>query len=156
MSSLPRPSFHKISLALFCSLLAFTSKARAADQPVNADSIAQLEQRASQANPREQCFLYTQIVHQMTHQASHEIANGETEEAAGTLHQIDRYARLIHASLTRDAKRLKDAEELMRNTTYRLAEVLHLTSGTDRTSAEQTLAQLNQVNDELLAQVFTH
>jgi hypothetical protein len=155
MSSLPRPSLYKISVAIACSLLAFTLSARAADQAVTADSVAQLEQRASIANPREQCFLYTQIIHAMTQQASHQIADGETEQAANTLHKVNRYAHLIHLNLSRNAKRVKDAQELMHNTTYRLAEVLHLTSGPDHDTVQEALTQLNQVNDELLAQVFT-
>jgi hypothetical protein len=117
---------------------------------------AQLEQQASRANPRDQVFLYTQLVHTMTQQAGREIADGETEQAASTLKQINRYARLIHLNLAHDAKRLKPAQELIHNTTYRLTELLHLVSGEDKAAVQDTLKQLDQVNEELLAQVFTH
>ena len=44
----------------------------------------------------------------------------------------------------------------MHHTTYRLAQYLHLVSDDDRQTVQETLKQLNQVNDDLLAQVFAH
>jgi hypothetical protein len=120
------------------------------------EAIAQLEQRASQASAREQPFLYTQLIHDMTEQAGKQINDGEPEQAAVTLKQVNRYAHLIHMNLARDTKRLKDAEELMHHTTYKLAQFLHLVSGPDKDTVQATLTQLDQVNDELLTQVFTH
>ncbi|MDP9051436.1 MAG: hypothetical protein M3O31_12070 [Acidobacteriota bacterium] len=137
--------------------LSVPSHAAAADEAIpNPDVLAQLELRASQANPREQVFLYTQLVHTMTKKAGKEIADGDTEQAAATLKQVNLYAHIIHVTLARNAKKLKDAEELMHNATYRLAQVLHLASGPDRAPVQETLKQLDQVNDEILAQVFTH
>jgi hypothetical protein len=118
--------------------------------------LADLAERASQAAPREQCFLYTQLVHEMTEQAGQQISDGDTQQAAVTLKQVNRYARLIHLNLARDTKQLKNAEMLMHSTTYRLAQFLHLVSGDDKKTVQETLAQLNQVNDEILAQVFQH
>ena len=120
------------------------------------EALAQLELRASQANPREQCFLYTELVHGMTVKAGKEISDGDTEQAAATLNQVNRYAHLIHLNLARDTKRLKNAELLMHNTTYRLAQYLHLVSGDDKKTVQETLKQLDQVNDEILTQVFNH
>jgi hypothetical protein len=120
------------------------------------EAIAQLEQRASQADPREQCFLYTELVHDMTEQAGKQIGDGESEQAAATLNKINRYAHLIHVNLAHDTKRLKDAEVMMHNTTFKLAQFLHLVSGPDKDTVQATLTQLDQVNDELLTQVFAH
>jgi hypothetical protein len=120
------------------------------------DAMAELELRAAAANPREQVFLYTELVHSMTAKAGKEIADGDTDQAAITLKQVNKYAHLIHVNLARNAKKLKDAEELMHNTTYRLAQVLHLVSGPDKATVQDTLKQLDQVNDEILTQVFTH
>jgi hypothetical protein len=144
------------SLGLFLAL-SFTIPARAAaiDESIpGPEGIAQLEQRASEAAPREQCFLYTQLVHTMTEKAGKEIAAGDTEDAAATLRQVNQFAHLIHINLANDTKRLKNAEMLMHHTTYRLAEYLHLVSGEDKTTVQATLKQLDQVNDELLTQVF--
>jgi hypothetical protein len=143
-------------LALIPTLcLSLPARAAANDLVPTADVLAQLEQQASQANPREQAFLYTQLVHTMTQEAGREIADGETEQAATTLKKVNRYAHLIHLTLAHNARRLKDAQELMHNTTYRLAQVLHLVSGEDRTNVQDTLKQLDQLNDELLTKVFT-
>ena len=151
-----RPLVYIACLGLFSTLCAAIPARAAADEAIpTPDVLAQLELRASQANPREQCFLYTQLIHTMTQKAGREIAEGETEQAAHTLTQVNRYAHLIHINLAHDAKRLKDAEQLMHNTTYRLAQVLHLVSGEDKATVQDTLKQLDQVNDELLAQVFT-
>jgi hypothetical protein len=143
-------------LALLSTLLV-TLPAHAKDKGVpTAVDIAQLEQRASQASPREQPFLYTELVNDMTEQAGKQLNDGETEQAAATLKKVNTYAHLIHVNLARDTKRLKDAEELMHRTTYKLAQFLHLVSGPDKDTVQATLTQLDQVNDELLTQVFTH
>jgi hypothetical protein len=150
------PALYLASLSLVSALcLAVPAHASSSSQS-STDALAQLEQRASQASPREQCFLYAQIVHTMTEQAGQQIANGDTEQAAATLQQVNHYARLIHLNLAHDAKRLKDAEELLHNTTFRLAECLHLVSGPDKATVQDTLKQLDQVNDEILTQVFAH
>lgn len=144
-------------LGILSTLCTVVPARAAADEAIpSPDALAQLELRASQANPREQCFLYTQLIHTMTRKAGREIADGDTEQAAHTLTQVNRYAHLIHVNLAHDAKRLKDAEQIMQNTTFRLAQVLHLVSGPDKVTVQDTLKQLDQVNEELLAQVFTH
>jgi phage terminase large subunit len=70
--------------------------------------------------------------------------------------QVNQFAHLIQVNLANDTKRLKNAEILMHHTTYRLAEFLHLVSGEDKATVQATLKQLDQVNDELLTQVFNH
>lgn len=154
------PLLHLACLGLFstlCLTVPAHAAARTADEAIpTPDALAQLELRAAQANPREQVFLYTQLVHTMTRKAGKEIADGDTDQAAASLKKVNQYAHFIHVNLARDAKKLKDAEELMHNTTYRLAQILHLVSGPDKDTVQDTLKQLNQVNDELLAEVFTH
>lgn len=120
------------------------------------ENIKELAQRAEQAKPREQCFLYTELVHRMTEKAGKEIAEGDTDDATATLKLVNQYAHMIHMSLAGDTKRLKNAEELMHHTTYKLGQFLHLVSGDDKVTVQATLTQLDQVNDELLAQVFSH
>ena len=158
MSVLPRPVRQFAPLLLFASSFCVPHPvlAAAADQAYTPEALQQLEQRASEAKPREQCFLYTELVHIMTEKAGKEINDGDTEQAAATLKQVDKYAHLIHLNLARDTKRLKSAEMLMHNTTYKLGQYLHLVSGDDQAVVKDTLKQLNQVNDELLAQVFNH
>ena len=152
------PGLCLASLGLL-STLTFTIPAQAssAEEAIpSPEAIAQLELRASQANPREQCFLYTQLVHTMTTKAGKELSDGEIDEAAATLKKVNVYAHLIHINLARDTKRLKNAEMLMHNTTYHLAQYMHLVSGEDKATVQDTLKQLDQVNDEILSQVFSH
>jgi hypothetical protein len=116
--------------------------------------ISQLEQRAQQASPKEQCFLYTELVHSMTELAGKQMMDGDVDHASATLKKVDHYARLIHLGLARDAKRLKNAELLMHHTTHRLVDYMRAASGDDRVTLQATLKQLNSVQDEILNQVF--
>ena len=152
------PALPLVAIGLFSTLcLAIPAHAAADDEAVpSPEALVQLELRASQANPREQCFLYTELVHSMTIKAGKELSDGDTDQAAVTLKQVNRYAHLIHLNLARDTKRLKDAQVLMHRTTYRLGQYLHLVSGDDQKTVQNTLKQLDQVNDELLTQVFQH
>jgi phage terminase large subunit len=90
----------------------------------------------------------------MTEIAGREMLDGEIDQASATLKKINYYAQLIHMGLANDTKRLKNAELLMHHTTYRLNEYLHKASNEDRDTLQLTLKQLDQVHDELLAQVF--
>jgi hypothetical protein len=146
------------SLAL-ATTAALTTSARAAaiDESIpTSDVLTQLEQRASQASPREQAWLYTELVHSMTEKAGKELSDGDDNAAQATLKQINHYAHLIQVSLARNTSKLKNAEMLMQHTTFRLAQYMHLASGDDRTEMQATLKQLDQVNDALLTQVFQH
>lgn len=122
----------------------------------DAQTLSQLELRAQQANPRDQCYLYTQLVHTMTEIAVKQMINGDDEQANATLKQVNRYAHLIQVNLEQNTKRLKNAEMLMHHTTLRLAQALHLASEEDRTTVQATLKQLDLVQDQILDQVFSH
>jgi hypothetical protein len=140
-------------------LLTFSTPALASSVDENipdAQALSQLELRAEQANPRDQCFLYTELVHTMTEIAGKQMLNGDIDQASATLKKVEHYATLIHLNLANDTKRLKNAELLMHHTTYRLGEYLHKSSGEDRDTLQATLKRLDQIHDELLAQVFRH
>jgi hypothetical protein len=122
----------------------------------DAQTLSRLELQAQEAKPREQCFLYAELVHTMTEIAGKQMLDGDTDQASATLKKVEHYAQLIHLGLAHDTKRLKNAELLMHHTTYRLNEYLHRASGEDQATLEATLKQLDHVHDELLAQVFNH
>jgi hypothetical protein len=137
--------------------LLLSTPARAAnvdDNLPNAQALLALELRAQQANPRDQCFLYTELVHVMTEMAGKEMLDGDVDQATATLKKVNAYAMLIHMDLSSNSKRVKNAEELMHHTSYRLGEYLRKASNEDRDTLQATLKQLDQVHDELLAQVF--
>jgi hypothetical protein len=122
----------------------------------DAQTLSRLELQAQEAKPREQCFLYTELVHTMTEIAGKQMLNGDIDQASATLKKVEHYAQLIHLGLARDTKRLKSAEMLMHHTTYRLNEYLHQASGEDQATLQATLKQLDTVQNELLTQVFNH
>ncbi len=119
-------------------------------------AIMQLELRAEQANPRDQCFLYTELVSAMTDIAGREMINGDPDRASAMLKKVQQYAERIQMNLARDTKKLKNAEMLMHRTTFRLTEYLRSASNEDRPTLQATLKQLNKVQSDLLTQVFSH
>jgi len=136
-------------------LLATPSRAANVDDNLpNAQAVLALELRAQQANPRDQCFLYTELVHVMTEIAGKQMLDGDVDQATASLKKVNDYAKLIHMDLSSNSKRVKNAEELMHHTSYRLGEYLRKASNEDRDTLQATLKQLDQVHDELLAQVF--
>jgi hypothetical protein len=151
----------RITLLTIVILLTTSVPCRAAREDPSPEAqtaqiIAQLELKASHANPREQCYLYTEIVQTMVDAAGRQMLNGDSEQANATLKQTEHYAQLIHQALARDTKRLKDAEKLMERTRERMSEYLNRTSGDDHLAMQATLKQLDHVHDELLDQVFSH
>ena len=147
-----RPVLFVLFLSLCTPLYAGIDKSLALDE----QALQQLEQRAQQANPRDQCFLYTELVSAMTDVAGKEMLNGDPDRASEMFKKIQRYAELIQLNLARDTKRLKNAEMLMHRTTYRLNEYLHNASSEDRPTLQAALKQLNRVQNDLLTQVFNH
>jgi hypothetical protein len=131
------------------------SRALAVDEKLpDAQALQALQTRASQAQPREQCFLYAELVHDMTELAGKQLSAGEAERASDTLRAVQQYAAKIHMGVANDSKRLKNAEILMRHTAFRLKDILSSASLDDRPTLDATLKQLDQVQAEMMLQVF--
>ena len=82
------------------------------DKPIDQDSIAALEARIPQAQPREQCFLYAELIHQMTEFSLKQYAAGDVDKATDLLKQIQAMTHKMHLSVAENDKRLKNAEIL--------------------------------------------
>jgi len=67
---------------------------------------------------------------------------------------VQHYAEKIHMGVSADSKKLKDAELLIQRTSFRLKDILDEASFEDRQALEETLKQLNQVQAQLMTQVF--
>jgi hypothetical protein len=117
-------------------------------------ALEELQTKADQAQPRDKCFLYAELVSQMTDLAGQQFNSGDSGQASETLKRVQRYAEKIHTGVPDDSRKLKDAESLMRRTTFRLKGMLNRASYDDRPALELTLKQLNQIQTELLMQVF--
>jgi hypothetical protein len=124
------------------------------DKVPDQQSIDALAVKATQAQPREQCFLYAELVHQMTELSLRQYAAGDADKASDLLRNIQVVAQKIHLSVADDNKKLKNAEILLRQTAFRLNEMLHSSSYEDRPLVQQTLAQVNQAQNEAMMQVF--
>lgn len=67
---------------------------------------------------------------------------------------MQQYAEKIHKGVANNSKNLKDAELLMQRTSFRLKDILDEASFEDRQALDATLMQLNQVQAQLMTQVF--
>jgi len=141
---------------ILCALATPPARAAIDDSVPAPEFIAQLEARAAAAKPREQCFLYAELIHSMTQLAGKQLVDGDVDKASATLKKINHYAQLIHMNMANDTKKLKDAEMLMQHTTSRLGMYVRQASADDQAVLKATLSQLDHVHDELLTQVFNH
>jgi hypothetical protein len=131
------------------------ARALAIDERIpDAQAMAALIAKADQAGPKEQCFLYAELVHQMTELAGQQLSAGEGDHASATLRLVQRYTEKIHMGVAEDGKKLKNAEQLIQHTSYRLTGILNAASYEDRQVLQATLKQLEQVQTELMMQVF--
>jgi hypothetical protein len=143
-----------IVLVIFSALSIPAYSSSMDDKAVDQQSIDALELRASQAQPREQCFLYAQLVHEMIEFSAHQYASGDVDKATSLLKRAQQFTHKIHLAVAEDNKRLKNAEILMRHTAFRLSEMLHASSFEDRPLVAETLSQLNDAQTEAMLKVF--
>lgn len=137
--------------------VAYASGALAGPDETVMDSTAlmMLEQRAEHADAREQCYLYTELLHRLIELEGRQMLAGGTDDAAATLRQIEAVTAKVHATSGPDAKRLKGAEQLMEHTQKRFADMVHVASADERATMQATLQQLNALHDRLLTLVFS-
>ena len=147
-----------VATTLAVSALAFNlscARAFAIDDRIpDPQALAALMLKADQAQPKEQCFLYAELVHDMTELAGQQMNAGDGDHASATLRLIQKYAEKIHMGVAEDGKKMKNAEQLMRHTSFRLTGILNAASYDDRQVLQATLKQLEQVQTELMMQVF--
>jgi hypothetical protein len=148
----------RISVASAALLLAFALPSAHAlatsGEILDAAALAALEARAEHAEPREQCFLYTQLVDEYVEVAGRQIADGDIDKANESLKRVQSFADRIH--MQKDTKRLKNAETLMHAATYHLSQFMHQVSTEDTGLLQATLKRLDKLHDQLLAQVFAY
>jgi hypothetical protein len=144
-----------MALLVAFSLTAIPARAASSDDvPAEQQAIAMLEAKASQAQPRDKCFLYAELMHRMTELSLRQYAAGNTGPAALLPRQVQQLSHKVHLSVARNDKRLKHAELLLSSTAFRLTELLHSSDFQDRPLIRQTIADVNQAQDETMMQVF--
>jgi hypothetical protein len=137
------------------SALSIPACAASSDKKVDEEQLlAALERHAVQAPFKAQGYLYTQLVHQMIEYSAHEYAAGNLEKATGEFKRTQEFTHKIRSLMANNSKKLKDTQILLRRTAFRLTELLHTSSYEDRSLIQETLAQLNQTQDDVMMQVF--
>jgi hypothetical protein len=135
-------------LALACA------NAYAHDVDDSPTALAALEAKADVAPPKDRCFLYAELVSQMTDLAGQQFNSGDSEHASQTLKLVQRYAEKLREDVAEDSKKLKNAELLMQHTSFHLKDILDEASYEDRQALQTTLEKLNQVQAQLMMEVF--
>ncbi len=144
---------------LACSVLALTlactQPLRAADtRPLDPSTLESLAQKAQRASLKEQCYLYAELVRGSTELANRKVAEGDSAAAAKALQSVEAYAGAMDAALARDAKKLKDAEILMREASFRLKAAMLASSIDDRPAMASALGKINAAESKLMVAVF--
>src|ERR1700735_5816936 len=119
-----------VATILVVSALTFSlacARAFAVDERMpDPQAMAALLAKADQAQPKEQCFLYAELVHQMTELAGQQYSSGDGDHASATLRLVQKYAEKIHMGVADDGKKMKNAEQLRRHTSFILTRLFTL------------------------------
>jgi hypothetical protein len=124
------------------------------ERMIYSQAMAALIVKAEQAQPKDQCFLFAEVVHEMSELAGQQLNAGDGDHASATLKTMQHYADKIDAGLSVDSRKMKNAEESMRLTSSWLKGILNAASYEDRQALQITLDQLERVQTELMMQVF--
>jgi hypothetical protein len=139
-------------------LITFPSSARAShvdEAPLDATALMQMEQRAESAQPRDQCYMFAEVLHGLTELAGRQIASGDDGDANATMAQIDSVAAKMQKASAANAKRLKNAEMLLEHITRRLTDMAHVASMNQRNATQAALQRVNQLHTQVLAMIFS-
>ena len=130
--------------------------APAAEAVTTVSALTDLEAKAAQAEPRERCFLYTELLHEWTEVAGRSLAAGDTASAETAIQHADANAARLKEAINRDSKRLKNAELLMARSVHRLSDIMRVSTLEQHDSMQAVLRRISSVHDDLLAAVFAH
>ncbi|MGC1294911.1 MAG: hypothetical protein WA869_07705 [Alloacidobacterium sp.] len=67
-------------------------------------ALATLQAKADQAQPRDRCFLYAELIRRTTELAGQQLNSGGSEHAVETLKLVQRYAEKIDTGVADDSK----------------------------------------------------
>ena len=123
---------------------------------MDAAALTSLEAKAAAAEPRERCFLYTELLHSWTELAGRNLAAGDEIAAVAAVQHADADAAQLKATLARDSKRLKNAEQLLEHSVHRLSDMARVASMDQHQAMQDVLRHISNVHDDLLAAVFAH
>jgi hypothetical protein len=153
-SSVRRRRGH-VTAAVVAFVLPLSCIDAAASGPnVSQRALASLQAKADQAQPKDRCFLYAMLVNQMTNLAGQQFDSDDPGQASETLKLVQRYLENIQTGVTGDSRKVKEAELLIRRSSFQLRNILRESSLENQLAMETTLKELNQVQEQLMTQVF--
>ena len=148
------------SLLSLTLLLTFATTPARASNPDNeqfdAATLTSMESRAASAEPRDQCFLYTEILHGWTELAGRDMVAGDDSGFALAVQHADAAAGRLKTAISRNSKRLKNAELLLDHSVHRLSDMLRVSTLDQHDRMQAVLKHVSSVHDDLLAAVFSH
>jgi len=121
---------------------------------MNSAALIQMEDQADRAKPREQCYLYTQLVNALADTASRQVAAGMDEDAAKTVVRIAEVTAKLLNTAARDTKKLKDAEKILSESSRKLTELARVANGEQRDELRATVVKLDAAHSKILSLVF--
>jgi hypothetical protein len=136
-------------------LFPFTNSARASnldEAPLDATALLQMEQRADAAQPRDQCYMFAEVLHGLTELAGRQIAAGDDQDAST---HIDSLAVKMQNASAANAKHLKNAELLLEHVTRRLNDMAHVASAGQRSAMQTTMQCVDHLHTQVLAVIFS-
>ncbi len=146
-----------LRIFLVCLLALATLPARANGPEttlMNAAMLVQMEDQADHAKPREQCYLYTQLIDLLTDTASRQVAAGLDEDAGKTVARIAEVAAKLQRTAARDTKKLKDAEKILNESARKLTQMVRVVNGEQRDEIKAAAVKLDAAHNKILGLVF--
>jgi uncharacterized protein HemX len=113
-----------------------------------------MEQRADAAQPRDQCWMFAEVLHGLTELAGRQIAAGDDLNADVTLNHIDSVAAKMQKASAANARRLKNAEMLLDHITRRLTDMAHVATSNERSAMQNSLQAVNRLHTHVLNVIF--
>lgn len=138
---------------LFTAVPAFASSLSSPPDGIDSHWMADLEQRALAANPKDQAFLYADLLDKMTVLASRQIAEGEIENAAATLARMEACTEKMENGL-KQSNSLKKTELMLHNTNRHLSDLARAASADVKPQVQSALKRLNVAQTSLLVAIF--
>lgn len=123
---------------------------------LDAVTLTHMEQQAAQANPRERCYRYAEVLAALTELEGQQITAGQEADARATMLQMNEVAAKVQAEAVGNAKKLKDTEMVLERTTRRVSDMVHVAGYEQESALRATLQHLNAVHTTVLGMVFAH
>jgi hypothetical protein len=150
-----KPGLTLLTLAFLVSFTSFARASGPAEIPLDGSALLQMEQRADAAQPRDQCYMFAEVLHGLTELAGRQIASGDAQEADMTLSHIESVAAKMDKASAANAKRLKNAEMLLEHVSRRLTDMAHVASDAQRSGTQSALQNIDRLHTKVLAVLFS-